>query len=136
MKTILLQLDGDPLASTFDRVVAIDAGVDELFSYGGITPDNVEGLIHGLIFTRRPSDLTHSAVFIGGSNVAHGEALLKKVKSTLFGPFKVSIMMDANGSNTTAAATVLSAAKHLNLEETTAVVLGGTGPVGCRVAQL
>ena len=45
-------------------------------------------------------------------------------------------MMDSNGSNTTAAATVLAAAKHLDLTQTTAVVLAGTGPVGCRVAQL
>ena len=136
MKKILLQLDTDLFPSTFDRVVAIDAGVDELFSYGGVTPDNVEALIHGLIFTRLPSNLVNSAVFIGGSNVALGEVLLNKVQSTLFGPFKVSMMMDSNGSNTTAAATVLKATQHLVLAETTAVVLGGTGPVGCRVVQL
>lgn len=136
MKTILIQFDTDPLPSTFDRVVAIDAGVDELFSYGAVTPENVEGLVHGAIFTRKPSDLNHTAIFIGGSNVAAGEALLKKVMKTLFGPFQVSVMMDSNGSNTTAAATVLAAARHLDLSQTTAVVLGGTGPVGCRVAQL
>lgn len=136
MKNILIQLDTDPLPSTFDRVVAIDAGVDELFSYGQVTPENVEGLVHGAIFTRKPSELRHTAIFIGGSNVAAGEALLKAVTKTLFGPFKVSVMMDSNGSNTTAAATVLAAAKHLDLAKTTAVVLGGTGPVGGRVAQL
>ena len=42
--------------------------------------------------------------------------------------------MDAGGWNTTAAAAVLIAAKHLTLAETTALVLGGTGPVGQRVA--
>jgi hypothetical protein len=136
MKTILIQLDTDPFPSTFDRVVAIDAGVDELFSYGGVTPDSVEPLVHGAIFTRRPSDLMKTAIFVGGSNVAAGETLLKAVRKSLFGPFKVSIMMDSNGSNTTAAATVLAAAKHLDLANTTAVILGGTGPVGCRAAQL
>ena len=136
MKNILIQLDTDFLPSTFDRVVAIDAGADELFSYGDVTPDNVESLVHGAIFTRKPSDLMHTAIFVGGSNVAAGEALYKKVLKTLFGPFSVSVMMDSNGSNTTAAATVLAAAKHLDLAQTTAVVLAGTGPVGCRVAQL
>ena len=136
MKTILIQLDTDPLPSTFDRVVAVDAGVDQLFSYGGVTPENVESLVHGAMFTRKPSDLKNTAIFVGGSNVAAGETLLKAVKKTLFDPFRVSVMMDSNGSNTTAAATVLAAAKHLDLSRTTAVVLGGTGPVGCRVAQL
>ncbi len=136
MKNILIQLDTDPLPSSFDRVVAIDAGVDELFSYGGVTPENVESLVHGAIFTRKPSDLQHTAIFIGGSNVAAGEALLNAVTKTLFGPFRVSVMMDSNGSNTTAAATVLAAGRHLDLLKTTALVLGGTGPVGCRVAQL
>jgi hypothetical protein len=136
MKKILIQLDTDALPSTFDRVVAVDAGVDELFSYGGVTPENVETLVHGAIFTRKPSDLLNTAIFVGGSNVAAGEALLKGVKKSLFGPFKVSVMMDSNGSNTTAAATVIAAAKHLDLSNTTALVLAGTGPVGCRVAQL
>lgn len=136
MKKILIQLDTDSLPSTFDRVVAIDAGVDELFSYGGVTPENVETLVHGAIFTRKPSDLANTAIFVGGSQVAAGTALLQAVRKAMFGPFKVSVMMDSNGSNTTAAATVLAAARHLDLANTTAVVLGGTGPVGSRVAQL
>ena len=136
MKKILIQFDTDSLPSTFDRVVAIDAGVDELFSYGGVTPENVESLVHGAIFTRKPSDLANTAIFVGGSQVAAGIALLQAVRKAMFGPFKVSVMMDSNGSNTTAAATVLAAARHLDLANTTAVVLGGTGPVGSRVAQL
>lgn len=136
MKKILIQLDTDPRPSTFDRVVAVDAGADDIFSYGDITPENVEPLVHGAIFTRSPSDLMHTAIFVGGSNVAAGEAVYEKVKKTLFGPFSVSIMMDSNGSNTTAAATVLCAMRHLNLAETSALVLGGTGPVGFRAAQL
>lgn len=136
MKSILIQLDTDPLPSSFDRVVAVDAGVDELFSYGGVTPENVETLVHGAMFTRRPDELKNTAIFIGGSNVPAGELLLKAVKKILFNPFRVSVMMDSNGSNTTAAATVLAAEKHLDLSKSTAVILAGTGPVGCRVAQL
>ncbi|MDB5337874.1 MAG: mtdA, partial [Planctomycetaceae bacterium] len=79
MKTILMQFDTDARPSTFDRVVAVDAGADELFSYGGISPENVTGLVHGAIFTRGPKDLKHTAIFIGGSHVSAGEALLKQV---------------------------------------------------------
>lgn len=136
MKRILIQLDTDPLPSSFDRVVAVDAGVEEIFSYGGVTPENVTGLIHGGMFTRKPADLKHTAVFIGGSDVAAGEALLRKVSQTFFGPVRLSVMMDSNGSNTTAAAVVVAIGRHLPLSDVTATVLAGTGPVGLRAAQI
>jgi hypothetical protein len=136
MRRILVHFDTDPLPSVFDRVVAIDAGVDQLFSYGGIEPANVESFVHGTIFTRGPADLKNTAIFIGGSRVEEGEQLLEKVRASFFGPMRVSIMMDANGSNTTAAAAVLAAKKHVDLRGMQALVLGGTGPVGQRAAQL
>ena len=136
MKKILLQLDTDPQPSVFDRVVAVDAGVDELFSYGGVNAENVTGLVHGMMFTRSPHDLKNSAIFIGGSDVVAGESLLAKVQSLFFGPIRVSVLLDSNGSNTTAAAAVRAAGRHLELAGTRAVVLGGTGPVGHRAAQI
>lgn len=136
MQRILIQLDTDPLPSSFDRVVAVDAGVDQLFSYGGITPENVDPIVQGAIFTRKPSDLKHTALFVGGCNVAAGELVYAKVCAAFFDPMRVSVMMDSNGSNTTAAATVLAASRHLDLAQSTALVLGGTGPVGMRVAQI
>jgi len=136
MKNILIQLDTDAQSSTFDRVVAVDADVDELMSYGGVTPENVESLVHGAMFTRGSQDLHHTAIFVGGSNVKQGESLFQRIQETFFGPVRVSVMMDSNGSNTTAAAAVLAAGKHLDFSETTALILGGTGPVGQRAAQL
>ncbi|QDU01349.1 Bifunctional protein MdtA [Gimesia chilikensis] len=136
MKKILIQLDSSQHASTFDRVVAIDAGVDELMSYHEVTPVNVEALVHGAMFTRGPEDLKNTALFIGGSDTHSGENLLRKVQETFFGPVRVSVMIDSNGCNTTAAAAVLAAGKHLDFSETKALVLGSTGPVGLRAAQL
>lgn len=136
MKKILIQLDTDPQPSTFDRVVAVDAGVDELFSYGDVTSDNVTSLVHGAMFTRGPKQLHNTAIFIGGSNVSQGEQLLETVTDTFFGPVSVSVLMDSNGSNTTAAAAVLSAGQHLNFAGITTAILGGTGPVGLRAAEL
>lgn len=136
MRTILIQLDTDAHPSSFDRVVAVDAGVDELFSYGGVTTENVTPLVHGAMFTRGPADLKHTAIFVGGSDVTVGEALFRKVQSVFFGPMRVSVMMDCNGCNTTAAAAVCAAARHVELNGARAVVLGGTGPVGLRAAQI
>src|SRR5688500_18709200 len=136
--TILLQLDTDPLPSVFDRVVAVDSGVAHLFSYGGVTPQNVMPLVHGCIFTRGPKDLHRTAIFVGGSDVAAGEAVLAEVRRHLIPQYgmTVSVMLDSNGANTTAAAAVRAAGRHLDLSQADALVLGGTGPVGQRVARL
>jgi hypothetical protein len=135
---ILIQLDSDPHPSVFDRVVAVDAGADHVFSYGGVKPEQVRDLVHGAIFTRGSQHLNRTAIFIGGSDVSVGEQIFAEVKKTLLPVYglTVSVMLDSNGANTTAAAAVRAAAKHLDLGSATALVLGGTGPVGQRVARL
>jgi hypothetical protein len=133
---ILVQFDTDAHASVFDAVVAIDAGVDQLLQYSGVTPETVRDLVHGAMFTRGPQDLHQTALFIGGSNVAAGEALLRKVTECFFGPMRVSVLLDANGANTTAAAAVLAAGRHAVLSEATVLVLAATGPVGQRAVRL
>ena len=133
---ILVQLDPDPQASVFDAVVAVDADVDHLLQHHSVTLGQVTGLVHGAMFTRGGADLAHTAIFIGGSDVAAAEAMLTQVTQTFFGPIRVSVMMDASGANTTAAAAVVTAGRHLNLSNTRALVLGATGPVGQRVTRL
>lgn len=135
-KRILIQLDSDPHPSVFDSVVAIDSGVDQLLQYGDVQTTNVTPLIHGAMFTRGGDALKNTAIFIGGSNVDAAETLMKACHEAFFGPVRVSLMLDANGCNTTAAAAVVAASRHTDLSGTVAVVLGGTGPVGRRVAQL
>ena len=135
---ILIQLDTDSQASVFDAVVAIDAGVDHLLRHGGVTPANARDLVYGALFTRGPADLQATAIFVGGSDVASGEAVLEAVRGTFFGPFKVSVLFDANGANTTAAAAVLAALQGSggSLEGVAAGVMAATGPVGQRAARL
>jgi hypothetical protein len=132
----LIQLDSDLQPSAFDAIVALDAGVDQLLTYREVDELNVIGLVHGAMFTRGPKQLHRTAIFIGGSDVGLGERLLKKVVDAFFGPFRVSVMLDSNGSNTTAVAAVLSAQKNRSLRGVQVAVLGGTGPVGRRIAQL
>ncbi|HVT28070.1 MAG TPA: NAD(P)-dependent methylenetetrahydromethanopterin dehydrogenase [Lacipirellulaceae bacterium] len=133
---ILLCFDTDPQPSVFDAVVAIDAGADQLLRQGGIAPDAVRALVYGAMFTRGPAELKSTAIFIGGSDVAAGDALLAKTRECFFGPMRVSVMLDSNGANTTAAAAVLSARKHLPLAGQMVTVLAATGSVGRRVVRL
>ena len=134
---ILLFLDSDPQPSAFDSIVAIDAGVDHLLRHGGVTPTVVRDLVHGTMFTRGGEELKSTAVFISGSDVIAGEQILQAVRESFFGTVRVSVMLDSNGANTTAAAAVVCASRHLPLgPETTALVLGATGSVGQRVVRM
>src|SRR5438876_9293336 len=128
MRKLLLQLDSSRLPSAFDQVVAYDAGADVVMSYGGVTEPDVRDLIHGCLFTRGPKDLHNTAVWIGGTNMAAGEQLLALAVDSMFPPFKVSIMLDSNGSNTTAVAAggkTEQALGHVEGQEAPGV--GGTG---------
>lgn len=137
MKRLLLQFDASPHPSVFDRVVAFDGGADEVLSYGGVTEAAVRDLVHGAIFTRGPKDLHNTAIFIGGTDMAAGERLLDAVRKTFFGPLRVSVMLDSNGSNTTAAAAVTKLQQAAgSVAGVRAVVTAGTGPVGARAAGL
>src|SRR4029079_3488657 len=133
---ILVCLDSDPQPSVFDGVVAVAAGVDHLFRHGSVSAGAVRDLVYGAMFTRGPADMKNTAVFIGGSDVEAGEKLLAKARECFFGPMRVSLMLDSNGANTTPAAAVLSARKHVPLKGAVVTVLAATGAVGRRVVRL
>jgi methylenetetrahydrofolate/methylenetetrahydromethanopterin dehydrogenase (NADP+) len=137
MRKLLLQLDSSRLPSVFDQIVAYDAGADVILSYGGVTETDVRDLIHGCIFTRGPKDLHNTAVWIGGSNMSAGEQLLAMAQDAVFAPFTISLMLDSNGSNTTAVAAVVKIEEALgDLAGKKILILAGTGPVGQRAAGL
>jgi hypothetical protein len=137
VQKLLLQLDSSPHPSVFDRVVALDAGADQVMSYGGVTVENVRDLVHGAIFTRGPKDLHNTAIFIGGTDMAVGERLLRAVSKAFFGPLRVSVMLDSNGSNTTAVAAVAKLQQAAgDVRGRRVVITAGTGPVGLRAAGL
>ena len=137
MRKLLLQLDSSRLPSVFDQVVAYDAGADVVMSYGGVTEGDIRDLIHGCIFTRGPKNLHNTAVWIGGNNMSAGEQLLAMAQDALFDEHTVSIMLDSNGSNTTAVAAVVKVEEALgDLRGKKVVALAGTGPVGQRAAGL
>lgn len=137
MRKLLLQLDSSRLPSVFDQVVGYDGGADEIMSYGGVAPEDVRDLIHGCIFTRGAKDLKNTAVWIGGNNMSQGEQLLAMAVDAMFDPLTVSVMLDSNGSNTTAVAAVVKIEEALgSVKGRKIVILAGTGPVGQRAAGL
>src|SRR5258706_5703884 len=136
MKKLLYQFDTDALPSVFDNVVGYDGGADHISAYGGVNAKNVGGLVEGAIFTRGLKDKKNTAIFIGGGNLIEGEAVLAAVRRKFFAKFRVSVMFDCNGSNTTASAAVAWLAHGPTLARQRAVVLGGSRPVRQRAAGL
>ena len=134
MKKLLFQFDTDTHPSTFDTVVGYDGGADQVIGYGGLTPAGLAALVEGTIFTRAPKDKKNTAIFVGGSNMDAGQVLFNAVQSYFFAGFRVSVMLDSNGGNTTAAAAVAKLTKSGSLAGKKAVILAGTGPVGQRAA--
>ncbi|HTP19580.1 MAG TPA: methylene-tetrahydromethanopterin dehydrogenase N-terminal domain-containing protein [Solirubrobacteraceae bacterium] len=135
MKKILIQLDTDQHPSAFDAIAAYDADVDVVAGYGDITPDNLTDVVQGAIFPRGPDGLANTAFWVGGSKVRDGEAVFDAARKLFFKPFNPSIMLDSDGSNTTAAAAVARVRGAMSLKGTRAAVIG-VGPVGLRTAEL
>ncbi len=135
-KKILLHFDTDSQPSVFDTVVAYDSGVDHLMPLANVSSDQVESLVEGAIYTRPPKQKKNTAIFVGGSDLAEGESLFQAVQQVFFSKFRVSLMLNSNGCNTTAAAAVALMTQAQSVADQTALVLAGTGPVGQRTAAL
>ncbi|HEV7910935.1 MAG TPA: methylene-tetrahydromethanopterin dehydrogenase N-terminal domain-containing protein [Methylocella sp.] len=135
-KKLLFLLDTDPAPSVFDTVVGYDGGADHVMGYGGVTAESVAALVDGTIYTRGPKEKQHTAIFVGGGSMIAGEVLFEAIKTRFFANFRVSVILDSNGSNTTAAAAVALLAKAKSLAGKKAIVLAGTGPVGMRAAAM
>ena len=134
MKKLLIQLDTDSCPSVFDTIVAYDGGADQVIRHADCTPENVASIVEGAVFTRSPKEKKFTALFVGGSDIVAGDALFKAVCNCFFADFRVSAMLDSNGSNTTAAAGVAKLINSVPIAGKKAVILAGTGPVGQRAA--
>jgi methylenetetrahydrofolate/methylenetetrahydromethanopterin dehydrogenase (NADP+) len=135
MKKILIQLDTTRHPSPFDAIAAYDADVDVVLGFGEITPENLVDVVQGAVFPRGPDGLANTAFWVGGSKVRDGEAVFEAAQKLFFEPFRPSIMLDSDGSNTTAAACVALVRHSVSLRGSRAAVIG-VGPVGLRTAEL
>ncbi|NOT86516.1 MAG: methylenetetrahydromethanopterin dehydrogenase [Methylococcaceae bacterium] len=135
-RSILHMLDPMPHNSPFDVNMAVDAGFDVLMPYSNVKLDSVHRLVQDAIFSRGPAGVKQTAMFIGGRDLGLAMDMLNSCKQAMVPPFEVSVLVDPSGAFTTAAALVACVAKQLKdqhgkaLNECTALVFGGTGPVG------
>ena len=135
-RSILHMLDPMPNNSPFDINMAMDAGFDVLMPYSNVKLDRVYGLTQDAIFSRGPTGVKRTGIFIGGRDLGLAVDMLDTARQAMVPPFEVSVFADPSGAFTTAAALVACVEKELNskhgkaLNECTALVFGGTGPVG------
>ena len=135
-RSILHMFDPTPQNSPFDVNMALDAGFDMLMPYNNVKLDGLQRLVQDAIFSRSPSGIRRTAIFIGGRDLGLAMNMLSTSKQAMFPPFEISVFADPSGAFTTAAALVASVEKQLKekhgkaLESCKTVVFGGTGPVG------
>jgi methylene-tetrahydromethanopterin dehydrogenase len=135
-RSILHMLDPMPNNSPFDINMAMDAGFDVLMPYSNVKLDSVYRLTQDAIFSRGPSGVKRTGIFIGGRDLALAIDMLTTAQQAMVPPFEVSVFADPSGAFTTAAALVACVEKELKtkhgkeLKDCKALVFGGTGPVG------
>ena len=135
-RSILHMFDPMPNNSPFDINMAMDAGFDVLMPYSNVKLDSVYRLTQDAIFSRGPSGVKRTGIFIGGRDLGLAMDMLDASQQAMVPPFEVSVFADPSGAFTTAAALVACVEKELKakhgkeLKDCTALVFGGTGPVG------
>ena len=119
---------------------ALDAGYDVLIPYSHVELNEVAGLTQDAIFSRGPSGVKKTGMFIGGRDIGLAMDMLESAKKSMVPPFEISVFADPSGAFTTAAALVACVERELKnkfkqeLKGAKAVVFGGTGPVGIATA--
>ncbi|MCY3852013.1 MAG: methylenetetrahydromethanopterin dehydrogenase [Gammaproteobacteria bacterium] len=139
-KYLLHMLTSAKNLSPFDANMAYDAGWDACIPYIQVESDEVKGLVEDAIFSRGPSGVKRTGLFIGGRDMHEAMEMLETCQKSMVPPFVVSAFADPSGAFTTAAAMVAKVEKALRdghgegLSGQRIVALGGTGPVGSAAA--
>lgn len=122
--------------SPFDVNMALDAGWLSTIPYTQLELNEIPGLVQDVVFSRGPSGVKRTGIFIGGRDVKAAMDMLNKARQSMVPPFEVSVFADPSGAFTTAAAMVAMVERELdknhgtNLQGKNVLCLGGTGPVG------
>lgn len=122
--------------SPFDVNMALDAGWQSTIAYTHVELSEVPALVQDAIFSRGPSGVKRTGIFLGGRDVKVAMDMLKSAKKSMVPPFEISVFADPSGAFTTAAAMVAMAERELkkrhgaSLQGMNVLALGGTGPVG------
>lgn len=135
-RSILHMFDPMQNNSPFDINMALDCDFDVLMPYANVKLESIGRLTQDVIFSRGPSGVKQTGIFIGGRDLGLAVDMLNSAKKAMVPPFEVSVFADPSGAFTTAAALVACVEKELRtqhnkeLKDCKALVFGGTGPVG------
>jgi len=123
-------------ASPFDVNMAFDSGFENIVTYANVQLSEVSGLTQDVIFSRSPSGVKRTGIFIGGRDIDLASDMLSTSKKSMFGPFTCSVFADPSGAFTTSGAMIAKVQFHLKKQFNEDIagknisVFGATGPVG------
>jgi len=123
-------------ASPFDVNMAFDSGFENIVPYANVQLSEVSGLTQDVIFSRSPSGVKRTGIFIGGRDIDLAVEMLSASKKSMFGPFTCSVFADPSGAFTTSGAMIAKVQFHLKKQFNEEIagknisVFGATGPVG------
>lgn len=122
--------------SPFDVNMAYEAEFDGVIPYTDVRLEDVHTLTQDTIFSRGPTGVKRTGIFIGGREFGLALDMLHRARAAMVPPFEVSVFADPSGAITTAAALVAcTEAWHKcktgeTLQGKNVHIFGGTGPVG------
>ncbi|MCS3904464.1 methylene-tetrahydromethanopterin dehydrogenase [Methylohalomonas lacus] len=122
--------------SPFDVNMAYEAEFDGVIPYSEVTLEEVHDLTQDTIFSRGPTGVKRTGIFIGGREFGLAMDMLNRARSAMVPPFEVSVFADPSGAITTAAALVAAVEVQFKrktgeaLKDKNIHIIGGTGPVG------
>ena len=121
--------------SPFDVNMALDAGWNAVIPYTNLDTEDITPLVQDAIFSRGPSGVKRTGIFIGGRDMHKALEMLSIARKAMMPPFEVSVMADPSGAFTTAAGLIAAVSGQLMKSDSQwnsskVLVVGGTGPVG------
>jgi len=122
--------------SPFDVNMAYEADFDGVIPYADVTLEDIHALTQDTIFSRGPTGVRRTGIFIGGRDFGLALDMLEEARKAMVPPFEVSVFADPSGAITTAAALMACVEVWLRrkgaggLAGRNIYLFGGTGPVG------
>jgi len=116
--------------------MAYEAEFDGVIPYTEVNLEDIHSLTQDTIFSRGPTGVKRTGIFIGGREFGLAMDMLHRAKVAMVPPFEVSVFVDPSGAITTAAALIACIEVWMkrktghSLEGKNIHILGGTGPVG------
>ncbi|MGH8581234.1 MAG: NAD(P)-dependent methylenetetrahydromethanopterin dehydrogenase [Gammaproteobacteria bacterium] len=122
--------------SPFDVNMAYEAAYNAVIPYTDVGLEDIHALTQDTIFSRGPTGVKRTGIFIGGRDFGLAIDMLEAAKKAMVPPFEVSVFADPSGAITTAAALVAAVESCIKKQGRGGLagknihVFGGTGPVG------